>query len=536
MYAIVDTASRGGDNSTSHAVAYGLWYGIFVYVAVICGNLLGANNPATLLAVASRRFRSKEDTVNYRPRSMWNRGASINEWASFYGIRLEIKTRTWLLMGGTSLFLIFIPCSLAFFTSFYTPEIGLSCRSGLTMVYFLSQVVLTSCAVAINFLAARRLRFRKTRKKKILRSESKGDMFKAVRRRFKESSVLEKLTYVCAVIATIVAFLTGIIGTALHLAGFTKNCWCQANLRHWNIINKTISEDSWLQFATDTEEQRDTVRVWYIAGFTGVFFLVSIATTGWLYQMYMRNRVSFHIDKITSSEDEDNPPDTFRLRLVKDTEFNIPLYVSQYSSRWDIHSNPNPSWPSTSRSFVIADSEPQKGNIQLKGGNLVLKVKTGIRRSDYMLYAAILRCKTMSTPGSSTTSIPNSQHSTDSQSGLLGVTNASELGGRLLAVQIPSPANHNTLYELHWEVSSKSNVKTNLNQIGVFSFKDKSNRLQFVFRETQGTGIQRSRCSESFLIDRKGKLYVNHNSDGIRPNADYTDCCLVREVGGMDKE
>lgn len=37
IYALIDALKNLGDNDTSHAIALGIWYSVFVIVAIVCG-------------------------------------------------------------------------------------------------------------------------------------------------------------------------------------------------------------------------------------------------------------------------------------------------------------------------------------------------------------------------------------------------------------------------------------------------------------------------------------------------------------------
>ncbi|KAF2000440.1 hypothetical protein P154DRAFT_534778 [Amniculicola lignicola CBS 123094] len=55
-YALVEAKSKLGDNDTAHSVAFGLWYGVVVIVAIVSSSVLGVDNPASLEAIFSENI------------------------------------------------------------------------------------------------------------------------------------------------------------------------------------------------------------------------------------------------------------------------------------------------------------------------------------------------------------------------------------------------------------------------------------------------------------------------------------------------
>ncbi|KAI5837486.1 hypothetical protein DFP73DRAFT_619650 [Morchella snyderi] len=90
IYALIDALKNLGDNDTSHAIALGIWYSVFVIVAIVCGCLLGCNNPAALEGIVSKNAppKTRGDSVSevflsrYKPVSIWDRGASLQQFLS----------------------------------------------------------------------------------------------------------------------------------------------------------------------------------------------------------------------------------------------------------------------------------------------------------------------------------------------------------------------------------------------------------------------------------------------------------------------
>jgi hypothetical protein len=180
IYAVLEIRSLLGDNDTSHALAFGMWWSSIPHIAIVSGCLLAGNNPNTLAGItpprrglqrvsSSSRFWSTvtepllgvTDRVvgltydaMYKPAWMWNRGRSKREWLlrlceefrdhdRLYlpALKAEISMGwlDWLTVSVFAFLLFFIPCLFGFLTSFYTPQIGLSCRSMTFLMYGCAQ-------------------------------------------------------------------------------------------------------------------------------------------------------------------------------------------------------------------------------------------------------------------------------------------------------------------------------------------------------------------------------------------------------------
>jgi hypothetical protein len=177
IYAVLEIRSLLGDNDTSHALAFGMWWSSIPHIAIVSGCLLAGNNPNTLAGITPPRGRLHRvlgrqnlwstltepllgvtDRVvgltydaMYKPAWMWNRGRSKREWLlrlceEFRGhdrqdflpaleAQISMGWLDWLTVSVFAFLLFFIPCLFGFLTSFYTPQIGLSCRS-LTFVMY----------------------------------------------------------------------------------------------------------------------------------------------------------------------------------------------------------------------------------------------------------------------------------------------------------------------------------------------------------------------------------------------------------------
>lgn len=181
IYAVLEIRSLLGDNDTSHALAFGMWWSSIPHIAIVSGCLLAGNNPNTLAGITPPRGRLQRVSDNrhfwssltepllgvtdrvvgltydakYKPAWMWNRGRSKREWLLrlceefqdhdrqdfLPALKAEISMGwlDWLTVSVFAFLLFFIPCLFGFLTSFYTPQIGLSCRSLTFLMYGCAQ-------------------------------------------------------------------------------------------------------------------------------------------------------------------------------------------------------------------------------------------------------------------------------------------------------------------------------------------------------------------------------------------------------------
>lgn len=61
VFTIVTILSNLGDNDTSLALAFGMWYMIIPHLSIVSGLLLTGNNPNTLEGVVAHEFGNSED-------------------------------------------------------------------------------------------------------------------------------------------------------------------------------------------------------------------------------------------------------------------------------------------------------------------------------------------------------------------------------------------------------------------------------------------------------------------------------------------
>ena len=189
IFALLQVNSALGDNDTSHALAFGMWWMGIPHLSIVSGCLLAGNNPNTLESIVSESADSDEKSsahnnagkrhdedfktrlrnftterlavstyeAHYQPAWMWERGRSKREWVmqlchvyfeedprEMRELRnaLRMTPSDWVMLSLFAWFLLFTPCLFGFLTSYYTPTIGLACRSLTFLIYACTQSLL----------------------------------------------------------------------------------------------------------------------------------------------------------------------------------------------------------------------------------------------------------------------------------------------------------------------------------------------------------------------------------------------------------
>ncbi|KAF2996380.1 hypothetical protein E8E14_004778 [Neopestalotiopsis sp. 37M] len=177
VFALLSSLEELGDEDIAEALAFGQWYMIIPHISIISGLLLAGNNPNILEGVFATERDEEIDTIHffglrfglafpscYKTAWQWRRGhvkkGWINKIIDTYGIRRDVdyngniepdddmqdlRERTnlvlfdWVFILAIMSLLIYVPFILAFLTSYFTPPIGLACRSLTSSVYACSQ-------------------------------------------------------------------------------------------------------------------------------------------------------------------------------------------------------------------------------------------------------------------------------------------------------------------------------------------------------------------------------------------------------------
>jgi hypothetical protein len=293
VFTLVDTLSKLGDNDTSHALAFGMWWMVIPHLAIVSGLLLAGNNPNTFEGVIGREGNTSNPAQfkvfclvyesRYRPAWMWFRGRSKRDWAQklldIYSTDptgrsdidmeqfkkvMDLSISDWATVCGIVGLLILVPFSLAFITSYNTPAVGLSCRSMTFLIYVLSQSWLIFLWV-LTFSP------------------------------YIHHPYWSYIWFPLAALGGCGAVFTSIGGTMMQIIGVYRNCKCLLPIQHWgdphSQVLLTISKNS-------KDDILEAVTYWRGTGSGAIAFLGLICYSGWWYQRRLRGIFRELVDRI----------------------------------------------------------------------------------------------------------------------------------------------------------------------------------------------------------------------------------------------
>ena len=267
------------------------------------GLLLAGNNPNTLEGIAGRETASREALKwrlltwvydsRYHPAWIWDRGRSKRIWAlrtcreghtapEQLRSRLSMSFNDWTTIAVCAGLLIVIPSVLAFLTSFYTPKVGLSCRSMTFLLYMLCQLWL--CALWIWNIESTTL------------DEQGVPQIPVTQSVWTRTGNLQAyLWYPQAVIACGISIFSGIGGTLMQIIGVYRNCLCNIPMKNWGRSRFTTE----FTIGTNTAEKIFRAStVWKGTGAAAITFLGIVAFVGWWYQKRLRYQFKLMISRV----------------------------------------------------------------------------------------------------------------------------------------------------------------------------------------------------------------------------------------------
>ncbi len=182
-----------------------------------------------------------------------------------------------------------LPFLFAFLTSYYTPPIGLSCRSFTFLLYFLFQIWL-SAIWFWDFPSEQHFDpwYRIGQKS----NKERGDMAGSSSYWIRVPSLMTVLT----LFGVIGSAFTAIFGTIFQLVGIYRNCKCLMPLSAWG------QEDFFFQVSTNSAEGITYAqKYWMTSGVASIALLIVICYVGWWYQRHQRRSFTELVDKLLIS-------------------------------------------------------------------------------------------------------------------------------------------------------------------------------------------------------------------------------------------
>ena len=286
---------------------------IVPHIAIVSGLLLAGNNPNTLEGVVGQPTAQNQAPhrglfelvydSRYTPNWVWQRGRSKKIWIERLcydratapdGLKakLEMTLGDWMVVGFFSYSLLGIPSVLAFLTSFFTPLVGLSCRSMTFLVYMLCQLYLTLLwiwDIHSTYL-----------------DDFEGAPHTPVTRiPWAHGGVRENwqayLWWPNVLASGACAIFTAIGGTMMQIIGVHRNCLCNIPISHW----RRSSFDITFSISTNSAEAiQNAATYWRGTGITAITFLSFISYVGWWYQRRLRYQFKVLVDQINFGADD----------------------------------------------------------------------------------------------------------------------------------------------------------------------------------------------------------------------------------------
>jgi hypothetical protein len=235
----------------------------------------------------------------YKTQWMWFRGRSKRQWLDQVLAMEDIggndlsqlchKTTftlpTWLSITGLSIFLISVPCLLAFLTAYYTPRVGISCRTFAFLLYAVFQICQILLWVWISVSS-------KTDIYGTLHSSTHLETSSWTSRAgsIQNPSLFSTISYFTWWSFTLLlgagSIFISIGGTLMQIMGVYRNCLCAIPLRYWQQLN---GPNAWLTMGTNQAESIQNANTyWKGLGISSLVMLCVASYVGWWYQRRLR--------------------------------------------------------------------------------------------------------------------------------------------------------------------------------------------------------------------------------------------------------
>ncbi len=221
---------------------------------------------------------------------MWNRGKCKYDWLirlcfefhDHYPDHLQVNDQLQVLRDELHMtvvkwmaisiptFLLFVgPCVFGFLQAFWTPQIGLSCRAMIFVVYAGAQMLLLLMRV---------------------REFSWGRLVA-----WRDSHLLRTLLETLRAIGFAAAIFSAIGGTLMQMIGLYRNCLCSIPIPTW-VHGK---RDATLLLSTNNKIDIEQAELhWQNMGIAAAVFLGVTCYVGWWYQRRLRYRFKEMVERV----------------------------------------------------------------------------------------------------------------------------------------------------------------------------------------------------------------------------------------------
>jgi hypothetical protein len=180
----------------------------------------------------------------------------------------------WVQMLLITTTIISIPFILAFLTSYFTPTVGLSCRSMTFLVYFVAQM--GHVALWVWVLSCSNV-------------DTNGALHSPAHLRPGLPNLLSWIAYwTLATIFISVSIFAAIAGTIMQLLGMYSNCLCALPVKYWGI-RFTDCVNAYVTLGSNSTADIEAAQKWWmVIGGTAMGLLCVSTYFGWWYQKSSR--------------------------------------------------------------------------------------------------------------------------------------------------------------------------------------------------------------------------------------------------------
>ncbi|CAK7202713.1 hypothetical protein SEUCBS139899_005440 [Sporothrix eucalyptigena] len=380
IFALLQSLDTLGDEDIAEGLAFGQWYMTIPHIAIISGLLLAGNNPNILEGVLAVERKYRQDNITfmgityglaypscYKVAWLWDRGYNKKKWLdtliATYLVRynavysgnedydkdiVDLKKKTtlsisdWAFLLSLTLMLLGLPYILAFLTAYFTPEVGLSCRSLTFTIYIIVQtfqIILWLWAYAgplaifnvenpgffqiggwldkRGFYEPYSVRWMVDRGQAVPRNP-----FKLMRlvwnnpRRLANWRCLWNIVYYSSQwLLGIIGITAAIGGTAMQLVGVYSADICYITTQYWFAPLEERPQP--IISVNSADMIRESELMWKPCAITAIVFMSVVSFVGWWYQRRMRDLFQDQVRRIDQNERRDtrnSRPDRGRVR------------------------------------------------------------------------------------------------------------------------------------------------------------------------------------------------------------------------------
>ncbi|PSS02151.1 hypothetical protein BD289DRAFT_271422 [Coniella lustricola] len=353
-YNIADSYNSRGNEVVAITLAFGMWWMYIPHTAVLSNTLLASNDPSTLQGLVGKRsmidtpsslnnfqrtrpnqkrpyFKRTVDWLvrtvtkdayvsTYKPVALWRRGPNKQRWM-LQAIRviresdecpqniiedmersLNFQAKDWIFAISLTTFLLSIPYTLAFTTSFLTPKKGLSCRSLTHTVFMATQVMQI---IIWSFETHRKISNKSnlTRGNPPQRSQNSGMCWSQVVTRTSDHAVrflvqlLKVLPSLIKWLSRLVAVFAAIGGTLMQIMGVYQNCYCNVDAWSWTDRNNSQSRVTPIGDGISRSEIQASQN-WITMGALASGILSTVTAVGWWHRKKLWRRFTEETEKL----------------------------------------------------------------------------------------------------------------------------------------------------------------------------------------------------------------------------------------------